>query len=95
VSRTTPAIIVHIEYAEVERTFAGNVEDVWVSVNKFFSEIVPSFDLTCKIMLTIDLAKLIEDIKDIIAITPEGPELPIPKTRLTDSETLQLHLLAA
>lgn len=94
-SLITPAIIVHIKYAEVEQTIAGNLEDVWKSVNKFFSEIVPAFDLTSKIILTIDLAKLIEDIKDMIAIAPEGPELLVPKTRLTDSETLQLHLLAA
>lgn len=94
-SRITPDIIVRVKYAEVEQTFAGNVEDVWISVNKFFSEMVPAFDLTCKIMLNIDLAKLIEDIIDVIAIAPEGPELLVPKARLTDREALQLHLLAA
>jgi hypothetical protein len=47
------------------------------------------------VTLTVDLARLIEDFKDVIAIAPEGPEVLILKERLTDSETLQLTLLAA
>jgi len=86
---------VHIKYKDMEQTFTGNANDVWVSVNRFFSETVPAFDIARKVTLTVDLAKLVEDFKDIIAIAPEGPELLIRKEKLTDSETLQLHLLAA
>jgi len=88
-------ISVHVRYGDVEKTFTGSVNDVWVSVNKFFSEMVPAFDIARKVTLTVDLAKLIEDFKDVIAIAPEGPEVLIAKERLTDSETLQLYLLAA
>jgi len=88
-------ITVHIKYGDLEQTFTGNVNDVWVSVNRFFSEMIPAFDIARKVTLTIDLAKLIGDFKDVVAVAPEGPELLIPKERLTDSETLQLYLLAA
>jgi len=88
-------ITVHVKYRDMEQTFTGNVNDVWVIVNKFFGELIPAFDIARKVTLTVDLAKLIEDFKDVIAIAPEGPELLIPKERLTDSETLQLYLLAA
>jgi len=88
-------ITVHIKYRDMEQTFTGNVNDVWVSVNRFFSEMIPAFDIARKVTLTVDLAKLVEDFKDLIAIAPEGPELLIPKEKLTDSETLQLYLLAA
>jgi len=88
-------ITVHVKYGGVEQTFTGNVNDVWVSVNKFFGELVPAFDIARKVMLTVDLARLIEDFKDVVAIAPEGAELLISKERLTDSETLQLYLLAA
>jgi hypothetical protein len=37
----------------------------------------------------------VDGFKDVVAIAPEGPEVLIPKERLTDSETLQLYLLAA
>jgi hypothetical protein len=40
------------------------------------------------------LAQLIEDFKEVITIAPEGPELLIPKDKLTDSEVLQFYLLA-
>src|SRR3989304_1842053 len=88
-------VTVHVRYGSVEQTFTGNVNDVWVSVNKFFSETVPAFDIARKVTLTVDLAKLIEDFKDVIAIAPEGPEVLIPKEKLTDSEILQYYLLAA
>lgn len=87
-------VTVHVRYGGVEQTFGGNVNDVWVSVNKFFGEMIPAFDIARKVTLTVDLAKLIEDFKDVIAIAPEGAEVLIPKERLTDSETLQLYLLA-
>ena len=78
----------------MEQTFTGDANDVWVSVNKFFGEMIPTFDMARKVTLTVDLAKLIEDFKEVIAITPEGPELLIPKDKLTDSEVLQFYLLA-
>jgi len=89
------AVTVVVKCGGMEKTFTGNVNDVWVSVNKFFGEVIPAFDIARKVMLTVDLDKLIEDFKDVIAIAPEGPELLIGKERLTDSETLQLYLLAA
>lgn len=88
-------VIVTIKYQGAEQTFTGDVNDVWVSVNKFFGEMIPTFDLARKVTLTVDLAKLIEDFKEVIAISPEGPELLIPKDKLTDSEVLQFYLLAA
>ena len=88
-------VTIHVKYGDVEQTFSGNVNDVWISVNKFFSESIPTFEVARKMTLTVDLAKLIEDFKDVITIAPEGPEILVPKEKLTDSETLQFHLLAA
>lgn len=87
-------VTVHIKYRDVEQTFSGSVNDVWVSVNRFFSELVPAFDVARKVVLTVDLERLIEDCKDVIAVASEGPSLLVSKKRLTDSETLALHLLA-
>jgi len=88
-------VTVHVRYDGVEQMFTGSVNDVWISVNRFFSDMIPAFDIARKVTLTVDLAKLVEDFKDVIAIAPEGPEILIPKEKLTDSETLQLYLLAA
>lgn len=87
-------VVVHIKYKDVEQTFTGSVDDVWVSVNKFFSEMIPALEVTRKVVLTVDFQSLIEDCKDVIAVAPEGAALLVPKAKLTDSETLSLHLLA-
>jgi hypothetical protein len=87
-------VTVVVKYGGVEQTFTGSVDDVWVSVNKFFGELVPVFDIARKVMLTVDLAELIDDAKDVVALAPEGPEVLVPKEKLTDSEALQFYLLA-
>jgi hypothetical protein len=78
----------------MENTFVGDANDVWFSFNKFFNENVPGLEILNKIMLTIDVQRLIEDCKDIVAITPEGIAVLVPKELLTDNEALMLHLLA-
>jgi len=87
-------VTAHIKYKDVEQTFTGSVDDVWVSVNKFFGEMIPALEVARKVVLTVDFQGLIEDCKDIIAVAPEGATLLVPKAKLTDSETLSLHLLA-
>jgi hypothetical protein len=87
-------ITVNIKYKDVEQTFSGNVNDVWISMNRFFSKTVPAFDAARKVVLKVDFQSLIEDCKDIIAVAPEGAALLVPRAKLTDSETLSLYLLA-
>jgi predicted transcriptional regulator len=87
-------VTVHIKYRETEQTFTGDVDQVWVSVNRFFSKMIPAFQIVKKALLTVDLENLVEDCKNIIAVAPEGPVLLVSRQKLTDSETLTLHLLA-
>jgi hypothetical protein len=88
-------VTVHVKFGQVEQTFTGKADAVWLSVNRFFREMIPAFTIARKMMLTVDLAELIEEAKGIIAIAPEGPEVLVPKEKLTDSEALQFYLLAA
>jgi len=87
-------VTIQIKYKDVEKTFSGNVEDAWVSINKFFLEFVPSFEIAGKLTLKIDLQKLAEDCEGIIAFSKEGANILIPRSKLTDNETLALWLLA-
>jgi len=88
-------VAVHVKYGDVEQTFTGGVDDVWVSVNKFFSEFVPSFEIARKLVLSVDLQKLVKECEDIIAFAEEGVNLLVSRDRLTDNETLLLWLLAS
>jgi len=88
------AVTVHIKYKDINQTFTGDANQVWLSINKFFIKTIPALHTLEKVILTVDLENLIEDCKNIIAVAPEGPVLLVSKQKLTDSETLSLHLLA-
>ena len=87
-------ITVQVKYKGVEETFSGSVDEVWVSVNRFFSEFIPAFKVSKKLVLTVDLQKLVNDCENIIAFTEEGVYLLVSRNKLTDNETLMLWLLA-
>ena len=88
-------LTVHIRYGEVEKTFSGSVNDVWVALNRFFSEFIPAFKISRTLVLSVDLQKLVEDCRGLIGFADNAPHLLVSKERLTDNETLALHLLAA
>jgi len=89
------AVTVHIKYQETEQTFTGDPNKVWSSINQFFCEMIPALKTVKKALLTVDLESLIEDCQNVVAVAPEGPVLLVSRQKLTDSETLTLHLLAA
>jgi len=92
---TKEQVTATIKYQGTEQTFTGDANQVWTSINKFFSEMIPVLDTIKKAILTVDIETLIEDCKNIIAIAPEGPVILVSKQKLTDNETLTLHLIAA
>jgi hypothetical protein len=88
-------ITVQVRYKDVEKTFSGNVNDVWIGINRFFNEFIPAFEISQKVVLTVDLQKLVEQCEKIVAFAPEGPCLLVSRNELTDNETLALQLLAS
>jgi hypothetical protein len=88
-------VAVHIKYKDVEKTFSAIPEEIWLLLNKFFNEFLPSFEIANKLWLSVDLQQLAKDCEGIIAFSPEGPNLLVPKSKLTDNETLSLWLLAS
>jgi hypothetical protein len=87
-------VAVHIKYKDVEKTFSAIPEEMWLLLNKFFNEFLPSFEIANKLWLSVDLQHLAKDCEGLIAFSPEGPNLLVPKSKLTDNETLSLWLLA-
>lgn len=87
-------LIVRIKYGGVEKTFSGEVEPVWLVVNRFFHEFLPSFDIARRLILNVDLENLAKESQGIVGLAKEGPTLLVPRDKLTDNETLSLLLLA-
>jgi hypothetical protein len=86
---------VHIKYGDLEKTFSATPEETWLLLNEFFNEFLPSFEIANKLRLNVDLQQLTKDLEGLIAFSPEGPNLLVPKSKLTDNETLSLWLLAS
>jgi hypothetical protein len=87
-------VTVNIKYKDVEKTFSAIPEETWLLLNKFFNEFLPSFEIASKLWLSVDLKQLAKDCEGLIAFSQEGANLLLPKSKLTDNETLSLWLLA-
>ena len=87
-------VTVHVRFGDVEQTFTGSVEDVWLSLNRFFGEFLPSFEVAKRLVLSVDLQGLVKACEGLIGFSKEGANLLVSKDRLTDNETLLLWLLA-
>jgi hypothetical protein len=88
------SITVQIKYKNFDETFVGQPEQVWLALNKFFNEFVPSFEIANQLTLKVDMQSLAKDCEGIIAFSKEGANLMMPRSKLTDNETLILWLLA-
>jgi hypothetical protein len=93
-SGETGKVTVQVKFGDVEKTFSGAPEEVWLSLNKFFGEFLPSFDIAKKLVLSVDLQRLVKDCEGLIAFSKEGANLLVSKDKLTDNETLLLWILA-
>jgi hypothetical protein len=94
-SEADKQVVVHVKFGDVEQAFSGDVESVWLSLNKFFAESVPAFDVAKKLVLSVDLQKLAKDCEGLFGFSEEGVNVLVPRGKLTDNEVLGLLLLAS
>ena len=87
-------VAVHIKYRDMEQTFSAPLEETWLLLNKFFNELLPSFDVVNKLLLSVDLQALAKDCEGLMAFSEESVNLLVSKNKLTDNDTLLLWLLA-
>jgi len=82
------------KYKDMELRFKGKPNDVIRSLLKFIQQIIPTYDLASKLILTVDLEELLKNMEGMIAFTPEGPVVTVPKERLGgEKDAILLHLV--
>jgi len=86
---------IQVKYKDIEQTYEGTVEETWLLLGQFFGEFIPSFEVAQKLWLNVDLQRLANDCEGLIAFSSEGANVLVPKTKLTDNETLAMWLLAS
>jgi hypothetical protein len=87
-------ILVQIKYKDVEQHFCAEPQAVWLLLNQFFKDMIPSFEIAQKLWLNVDAMQLAKDLNGIVAFSSEGTSLLLPKNKLTDNEALLVWLAA-
>jgi hypothetical protein len=85
---------VHLKYKGLENNFSATPQEAWLLMEKFFADLVPSFEIAQKLSLNIDIKQLAKDLSGIAAFSMEGANLLVPKNKLTDNEALVIWLTA-
>ena len=93
-TQKTEKIQVQIKYKGVEQQFCAEPQDVWLLLNQFFKDLIPSFEVAQKLCLNIDIQQLARDLEGLVAFSGEGAVMLAPKNKLTDNEALMLWLTA-
>lgn len=93
-SEESEKICVQIKYKDVEKQFSAEPQEVWLLLNQFFKDFIPSFEIAQKLWLNIDVALLAKDLNGIVAFSGDGVSLLAPKNKLTDNDALLVWLAA-
>ena len=93
-SQKTEKVRVHLKYKEIEQQFSAQPEEVWLLINQFFKDFIPSFEIAQKLWLSVDVEQLAKDLDGIAVFSSDGASLLVPKNKLTDNEALTLWLTA-
>jgi len=56
-------ITLQIIYKEIEQHINAEPQEAWLLLNKFFKDMIPSFEIAQKLWLNIDLEQLVIDLK--------------------------------
>jgi len=87
---------VSVKYKGVEAKFLGKPDDVIRSFFGFMSKVLPAYEFVLALTLTVDLEELLKGIRGLIAFTPEGPVITVPKERLGgERNVIILNLIKA
>jgi len=93
-SEESEKICVQIKYKDVEKQFSAEPQEVWLLLNQFFKDFIPSFEIAQKLWLNIDVALLAKDLNGIVSFSGDGVSLLAPKNKLTDNDALLVWLAA-
>jgi predicted Rossmann fold nucleotide-binding protein DprA/Smf involved in DNA uptake len=82
-----------LRYGGLEIKLTGSPDDVTKSFLEFMSKMLPAYDIANRLVLNVDFEKLVRDLEGIVAMTPEGIIVTLPRDLLGERETILLHLL--
>ncbi|UCC33863.1 MAG: hypothetical protein JSW53_02340 [Candidatus Bathyarchaeota archaeon] len=85
-------IEIYLKYGGFEEDLKGPVDQVLRALFSSLNKVHPSLELLSKVQLTVDLHELMEEMKDMVIIAPNGP-LILCEKKLTVKELIGLNLI--
>jgi hypothetical protein len=95
-SREAPKLKITIKYGALESTCEGSADEALKFIFNFIKDVYPNYELVRNLTLTVDLQRLLRQLKGVISFLPKGrPVILKPTDKLTDSELILVFLVAA
>jgi len=89
-------IEVHVRYKDMDVELSGSPDEVIRSFLQFMGKVYPGYELISGLTLTVDIENVLRSVKGLIAFTPEGPVVTVPKEKLGgERDIIVLHLIKA
>lgn len=82
-----------LRYRGMEIKLSGTPNEVTKAFLDFMSKMLPAYEIVNRLVMTVDLDKLLRDLEGIVALTPEGVIVTTPRDNMGERETILLHLL--
>ena len=84
-----------LRFKGMEVKLTGSPKDVTKAFLDFMSKMLPSNDIADRLVMNVDLDKLLRDLEGVIAMTPEGIIVTVERESMGERETILLYLLKA
>jgi len=85
---------VHLEFGEANVNLEGNVDEVFKLIVRFLTQVYPNLEVIRKIIYAPDYIGLVEELSDLMKITPEGPVI-VSNLAMSARGMMRLALLGA
>ncbi len=82
-----------LRYRGMEIKLIGYPNEVTKSFLEFMSKMLPAYDIANRLVMSVNLDKLVHDLEGIVALTPEGIIVTASRDNLGERETILLFLL--
>ena len=82
-----------LRFKGMEVKLTGSPKDVTKAFLDFMSKMLPSYDIADRLVMNLDLDKLLRDLEGVIAMTPEGIIVTVPREGMGERDTILLYLL--
>jgi len=93
-SKEESTLEVIVKFKDVETKFIGTPHDVFQSLLKFINQILPRYELISELTLSVDIEELLKNVKGLIAFTPEGIVVTVPRDKFSgERDIILVHLV--